>query len=490
VSDEETKWGTCKYCGEIDPSGNYGELGTEYSSHWYCSDCFKDWDEAKGVEHLFEHSQALKVEKQMLLRQETRQIQERVAEDVALIAVTQETSPFSPEDPQASPKLQQAPQLEQVQQSPSPQEIRKLKKDNTSKDKQQDTTEKVQGQKSSRRRSRKDSSSGGSEKPTEGATWLVPTKSQDCAAKAEGREPEIVGRCAVSDASTTQKDATWSVPLQREADAEDVKDPMVIWKKEGALAEAIEITTEASNSEYYEYAASEYYIGSDASAEDEGDVKQDFELDVAWLEQHTISIRRQIGLDCRGRCGDNVVSDNSYGGCGTCISAVPPFEKLRSSPKSLKPHTCMDSKAGLMSPYASTGRIWELVGGARMGGIVARKGYSLESPETSPSRLASRALVEELRIKGSRLQFLLIDGEGPNIGWVSFKKNGRDLLVMRRALTVNSIQDGKFTASAPVLSAQCLMMPPYTIVEDDSEDVSTTVGSVVSRGSNMLGVFE
>lgn len=71
---------------------------------------------------------------------------------------------------------------------------------------------------------------------------------------------------------------------------------------------------------------------------------------------------------------------------------------------------------------------WEVVGGAASGGIMVRTGKDNSTPE-APSRLSTGALVRELELDGTRLQYELLNGTGPATGWVSIKTEKRELLV-------------------------------------------------------------
>jgi len=73
-------------------------------------------------------------------------------------------------------------------------------------------------------------------------------------------------------------------------------------------------------------------------------------------------------------------------------------------------------------------KIWEVVGGADKGGIMVRDGADLKSPPAS-DRLATGSTVEELEIRGERLNYKLVTGAGPEEGWVSIRLGAKDLLV-------------------------------------------------------------
>ncbi|CAE7212093.1 unnamed protein product [Symbiodinium natans] len=73
-------------------------------------------------------------------------------------------------------------------------------------------------------------------------------------------------------------------------------------------------------------------------------------------------------------------------------------------------------------------RQWKVVGGGSAGGIVVRSGQKLTSEQLG-DRLATGALVKELKLEGDRLNFELVSGKGPDAGWVSLKLKDKDLLV-------------------------------------------------------------
>jgi len=95
--------------------------------------------------------------------------------------------------------------------------------------------------------------------------------------------------------------------------------------------------------------------------------------------------------------GDNAVPD----------VAVPPTSKV--SPESEKDY-------------------WKVVGGKTDGGLLVRRGQSLESNEAR-SRLSCGALVKQLHLENGRLRYKLLAGSGPDTGWVSIAAAGQDLVV-------------------------------------------------------------
>lgn len=64
------------------------------------------------------------------------------------------------------------------------------------------------------------------------------------------------------------------------------------------------------------------------------------------------------------------------------------------------------------------GQVWEVVGGGANNGIVVRRGRSTASPAEG-ARLATGARIEELALEGDRLRYKLLEGTGPDSGWVS-----------------------------------------------------------------------
>mmetsp|Transcript_23450 Transcript_23450/g.66929 ORF Transcript_23450/g.66929 Transcript_23450/m.66929 type:complete len:486 (+) Transcript_23450:112-1569(+) len=73
-------------------------------------------------------------------------------------------------------------------------------------------------------------------------------------------------------------------------------------------------------------------------------------------------------------------------------------------------------------------QVWRVVGGGEAGGLLVREGRELTSAQL-PSRLSMGALVEELALRGERLQYRKMEGSGPDCGWVSVKAKGSMLLV-------------------------------------------------------------
>ncbi|OLQ15157.1 hypothetical protein AK812_SmicGene574 [Symbiodinium microadriaticum] len=107
---------------------------------------------------------------------------------------------------------------------------------------------------------------------------------------------------------------------------------------------------------------------------------------------------------------------------------------------------------------AGDGKKWIVVGGKGTGGLVVRTGQSLKSKALGV-RLEFGAWLEELALKGNRLHFRRLRGDGPDFGWVSTGLAGERALV--------SPLDAKGAASLPAVRHPCLqdnmaelMMPP------------------------------
>jgi len=77
---------------------------------------------------------------------------------------------------------------------------------------------------------------------------------------------------------------------------------------------------------------------------------------------------------------------------------------------------------------AHTGRAWLVVGGSEAKGIVVRRGESITSAQCV-YRLEAGALVEEVERRDNRLKYMLMDGAGPEIGWVSISHAKKALLI-------------------------------------------------------------
>lgn len=78
---------------------------------------------------------------------------------------------------------------------------------------------------------------------------------------------------------------------------------------------------------------------------------------------------------------------------------------------------------------------WKVVGGAEKGGIIVRMGAETDSIAFG-ERLSTGSIVEEVDKSGDRLCYSLLEGSGPQQGWVSLKFKGKPLVVSldRRAV--------------------------------------------------------
>eukprot|EP00439_Symbiodinium_sp_Y106_P063691 s1741_g9.t3 len=83
--------------------------------------------------------------------------------------------------------------------------------------------------------------------------------------------------------------------------------------------------------------------------------------------------------------------------------------------------------AARKGPPAAPVKRWEVVGGSDKGGILVREGQSTTSKQLA-DRLSTGALVEELDLRGERLQFKRLTGTGPETGWVSLSVSGKELV--------------------------------------------------------------
>eukprot|EP00931_Biecheleriopsis_adriatica_P005421 TRINITY_DN106942_c0_g1_i1.p1 TRINITY_DN106942_c0_g1~~TRINITY_DN106942_c0_g1_i1.p1 ORF type:complete len:297 (-),score=52.98 TRINITY_DN106942_c0_g1_i1:147-1037(-) len=94
--------------------------------------------------------------------------------------------------------------------------------------------------------------------------------------------------------------------------------------------------------------------------------------------------------------------------------------------------------------------MWKVVGGLESLGILVREGEDLASSQL-PQRLATGAVVKELEMRGNRLNYKLISGSGPLVGWVSISLHGRALCkacVFKAAHDMcRSVDEGRCTSA-------------------------------------------
>mmetsp|Transcript_130148 Transcript_130148/g.324496 ORF Transcript_130148/g.324496 Transcript_130148/m.324496 type:complete len:222 (+) Transcript_130148:55-720(+) len=78
--------------------------------------------------------------------------------------------------------------------------------------------------------------------------------------------------------------------------------------------------------------------------------------------------------------------------------------------------------------FGGKGSRWRVVGGARSGGILVRKGFDRDS-KSFPYRLTTGAVVMALEeLRDGRLHYQRLYGDGPDYGWVSVR--AKDQLLM------------------------------------------------------------
>jgi len=73
------------------------------------------------------------------------------------------------------------------------------------------------------------------------------------------------------------------------------------------------------------------------------------------------------------------------------------------------------------------GRLWLVAGGGGTGGIIVRRGESMQS-QPFEVRLMTGAIVEQLNIRKNRLHYQRLSGTGPDTGWITIRHNDRDLV--------------------------------------------------------------
>lgn len=70
---------------------------------------------------------------------------------------------------------------------------------------------------------------------------------------------------------------------------------------------------------------------------------------------------------------------------------------------------------------------WKVIGGGDKGGIIVRSGQDVSSSQAA-QRLATGAVVLETQRAGERLEYKLLQGDGPAIGWVAVSLKGAPLI--------------------------------------------------------------
>lgn len=157
---------------------------------------------------------------------------------------------------------------------------------------------------------------------------------------------------------------------------------------------------------------------------------------VATLRKDNQELRRQLGeslrlvTSCKLQVSDpqekhdEKKSDGStdlLDGCGEQVGAAS------------MPHMPADGIVFASHVFNNDGsdrQEWDVVGGISAG-VLVRVGQDLNSPEAVPPRLTHGAIVKQVTIFGGRLEFELLSGHGPKVGWVSIELAGKRLLARR-----------------------------------------------------------
>jgi len=118
---------------------------------------------------------------------------------------------------------------------------------------------------------------------------------------------------------------------------------------------------------------------------------------------------------------------------------------------------------------------WQIVGGAEKGGLLVRKDRGLRSDEET-TRLATGSSVAGIETDGNRLHYKLLDGSGPESGWISIRNKDKPLVVkvqMKKGKTSKPVWREKSLIEREALlgevededtdGATCVEMPPATV---------------------------
>ncbi|CAE7497845.1 egl-4, partial [Symbiodinium natans] len=74
----------------------------------------------------------------------------------------------------------------------------------------------------------------------------------------------------------------------------------------------------------------------------------------------------------------------------------------------------------------ATALLWRICGGSETNGVIVRMGPAIHSPQAE-TRLSTGSIVWELELRGARLHFRKLRGEGPTEGWISTTVNRKVL---------------------------------------------------------------
>jgi hypothetical protein len=97
---------------------------------------------------------------------------------------------------------------------------------------------------------------------------------------------------------------------------------------------------------------------------------------------------------------------------------------------------------------------WEVIGGISSGGILVREGRNTSSKEVS-ERLRTGSIVRALEIVDGRLHYELLEGEGPETGWVSTCVKGQEIMAHRL------VRQGLCTDTSATVNIVDLFTPTY-----------------------------
>lgn len=109
--------------------------------------------------------------------------------------------------------------------------------------------------------------------------------------------------------------------------------------------------------------------------------------------------------------------------------------------------------------------MWEIVGGAEKGGIIVRVGAETSTAQES-QRLSTGAKVEQLELRGERLNYRLVCGSGPCTGWVSISLKGKNLA---RKLP-QELSKCVASSTKPIPIAEATKARSTDVVDDGLED--------------------
>mmetsp|Transcript_77956 Transcript_77956/g.176191 ORF Transcript_77956/g.176191 Transcript_77956/m.176191 type:complete len:225 (+) Transcript_77956:3-677(+) len=103
------------------------------------------------------------------------------------------------------------------------------------------------------------------------------------------------------------------------------------------------------------------------------------------------------------------------------------LKKMKARAKSAAGSSSSGAAASAKLAKSEDGKkLWSVVGGGKSGGIMVRREKGLQSPELG--RLATGTKIKQLELKGDRLHYEKVEGDGPDFGWVSLSNKGVDLL--------------------------------------------------------------